>query len=148
MGSLVRNPATGLERIVLDGRTIPLDPDAVTGWVDRTEPGTGGLVVAGWAVEAEAKRAARRVLVFVGSDLVRAAAPDVVREDVSALIGSAAARESGFAVEVPVRPSGGAPDPELRVFGVTADGRASELAYCVGCRRAPATRPGHGPRAS
>lgn len=145
-GWLSRDPVSGQERILVDGRAIPVVPGAVRGGVDRAEPSAGGLFLAGWAVDPAARASTRGVLVFVGAELVYAGEPDVVREDVSALIGSAAARESGFMVEVPARSSERDPEPELRVFALAVDGRASELAYCVGCRRAPTGQPGRGPR--
>ena len=113
--------------LVPEGRpAIPVERDAVAGFVESVKPQSGALVVGGWAAEAESASPAQRVLVFSGSDLVASGVPALAREDIADVRG-AGAKMSGFRLTVPL--DGGRPQAlarELRVVAVGA-GRASEL---------------------
>ncbi len=135
-GRLVREPGAGGREVITmaEGRTMPVVPGAVVGWVDQARPGADGLILAGWAVDPKAGALTRGVFVFVDGELEYAGETDAFREDISKLFRNPALRVPGFVIAVPSRALGASADADVRVFALSQDGRASELEYCASCR--------------
>ena len=108
----------------LNGRTIPIEPGAVTAYLDETTTYAGDAVAQGWAVDRARKRAADRVLAFAGGRLVASVPPRIDRPDIAASLGSERARRSGFSL----RFRGSDTAAGARIFAVSGS-RASELRY-------------------
>jgi Sulfatase len=106
-------------------RPIPVETGVADGYVDSVTPSGDTVSVAGWATDAAHERAAERVLLFAGTELVQAVTPAAQRSDLAKQfgpgVGTAGYEFTGVdADQVP----GGA--SRLRVFAVV-DGKASEL---------------------
>jgi hypothetical protein len=117
----------GSEVVVLpSGGKAEIDTGAVTGSVDRITFTENLLTVHGWAVDAQSKVAADRVLIFSGDRLLVAGAPSLIRGDIADLYGDRA-EKSGYQLRTVVENAEELADPEkLRVIGLSGS-RASQL---------------------
>ncbi|MFH1116259.1 MAG: sulfatase-like hydrolase/transferase [Pseudomonadota bacterium] len=108
------------------GARIPVKSGAVDGRVESTAEEEGGLVVAGWAAEANRRGVPHTILVVAGGDSVLAAKPSVFRKDIAERFNAPQLLLSGFKIKVPSSVLKGSKG--VRVFGVSHDGIASEIA--------------------
>ncbi len=102
--------------------------DAVRGFVDTTSDVDLNNYVSiwGWAVD-RAHAGSPAVLVFGDGRLVASTGPTTDRPDVAKVLRDPAAMRSGFVVRIPQSNLAGV--RTLRLFGVSANGTASELMY-------------------
>jgi hypothetical protein len=108
-----------------EGRSVPVAPGAVAGFVERAQaPDPGHLALSGWAADPHRRKSISRVLVFLDGRLLATGKPQVSRPDVAKTYGPPAAR-SGYRFSI-ARLEAGSAARRVRVFAVSA-GRASEL---------------------
>ncbi len=123
---------TGPDRLVSSRkRVFPVEPGRLVGWVvgglDATQ---GRAYVGGWAADRQLLRPADAVLVFLGERLLAGGAPRLPRADSVQFLKTAQVRDSGFMIEFPLEAlPADLTRASIRVFGLSRDGRASELNY-------------------
>lgn len=107
------------------GETVAVSPDAVKGYLDGVRSQTRSYGLTGWAFDQSRMKPASAIVVFSGNRQVQAARPGTSRPDLVKAFGDPAVLESGFRLTVDKR---ALKDPsKLRIFGISEDGRASEL---------------------
>jgi hypothetical protein len=102
------------------GKDIPVDDGFVQGYVDAVDLATS--LVSGWAVDPEAKKPAKEVIVFDRDRFLSQAPVERPRPDLAGPVGSWATA-AGFHVTIPAE---GVDQDDVRVFAVV-NGRADEL---------------------
>jgi hypothetical protein len=117
----------GRESVVIPGKKeVTITSEDVTGFVDRVTYEGDQLSVLGWAVDAQAKRAPDRILIFTSDGLLVAGAPSILRPDIEKQYGKDA-RTAGFQLRTVAANAEDLADPaKLRVIAVSGD-RAGEL---------------------
>jgi hypothetical protein len=115
-------------RVEAGGRTLELDPKAVTGFVEKaTVPDPGHVSLVGWAADPRGEARVDRVLVFADGRLLASVRPDVPRLDVAERFGRPTLFSGYRLTTVLTDAAELVGDPgRLRVFAVL-DGRAAEL---------------------
>ena len=126
--SLRRVEGSEVERIVTaDGRTVPIMPGSVVGSVDRLLPGSKLTWVAGWAVDGGLHDPVDEIVVFVNGEAAHFRRRPVGREDVRKIYPEVAM--GGYHVLLRIGEDVLRKDPDIRVFGISKSGVASELKY-------------------
>lgn len=111
--------------LVLDGRTIPVEPGKADGFVDSVEMSGGQMSVTGWATDAGHQRSADRVLLFGDGQLLQSAEPSFQRPDLAEMFGPGAG-QAGYELTASASSAALATPDRLRVVAVAGSG-ASEL---------------------
>jgi hypothetical protein len=114
------------------GQIIPIVSDTVAGYVDLWSTDGQFVFISGWAADVRRSQQVKLVLLFVNGQSVSAretnfARPDVVRES-----GIESLLTSGFDFAVPSELLGALDNTEVRLFAITKDEEAQELAYTSG----------------
>ena len=114
------------------GQIIPIVSDTVAGYVDLWSTDGQFVFISGWAADVRRSQQVKLVLLFVNGQSVSAretnfARPDVVRES-----GIESLLTSGFDFAVPSELLGALDNTEVRLFAITKDEEAQELAYSPG----------------
>ena len=114
------------------GQIIPIVSDTVAGYVDLWSTDGQFVFISGWAADVRRSQQVKLVLLFVNGQSVSAretnfARPDVVRES-----GIESLLTSGFDFAVPSELLGALDNTEVRLFAITKDEEAQELAYVSG----------------
>jgi hypothetical protein len=128
-----------------DGRRYAVRPGAVQGWVDVWETlDSTTSRAAGWAVDPAVLRPADAVVAFLDGELAGLAFMRQSRPDVAQLFGRPDTDPSGFVLDLAVRADEGLLGSELRIFALSDQGYATELAnpvegVALGLRRQPSS---------
>jgi hypothetical protein len=117
-GTLAQNDRS-IER---RGGSIPIESDAMEGFIETLVTERGVVRTSGWAVDSGRDRTVDEILVFAGSRLVAAGRPTSVRPDIAEKFGDEVSR-AGFDLSGAV---GDAEGDEIRVFAIS-DGLASQI---------------------
>jgi hypothetical protein len=117
------------DEAVLTGERQPLPPGSIAGWVDVFEQSPNMLSVSGWAVDLEAKRPAKVVVVFLDDAAKGAGRPMRPRTDVTMLFKLPEATKCGYHIIVPLQDKRLPEAVRVRVFAVNEAGGACELQY-------------------
>ncbi len=124
-----------------EGRIIRLKTGTVSGRLDRVHIEGDSVEFLGWATDVNGRRPAREIILLAEGRCLHAAAPNQDRPDVAAHYANAELHWSGFRFSFPLARlhEFGQPrsreGPAVRVFAVSRDGVASELAYPSAYRR-------------
>jgi hypothetical protein len=116
--------------VAASGDDVAIKRDAVRGFVDTTSRDDLSSYVSiwGWAVD-RSHAGPPAVLVFGDGRLVASTGPTTDRPDVANVLRDPGAMRSGFVVRIPQSALAGV--RTIRLFGVSANGTASELMYPV-----------------
>jgi hypothetical protein len=106
-------------------RTGPSSRDASESVELHLRPTTGVATVKGWAADLDAQAPPQQIVAAVGSRVVAQVAPSSERPDIADRLGNQKFLRSGFTMLIP----GAVPFPEVRIYGLTRAGTASELIY-------------------
>lgn len=110
-----------------DGSTLPIVPGAISGYVDRVEAEGRSTRFSGWAADLKGKQVASALMVFVnGQGVYRVAHNGQYRPDSEKYHNLPTA---GYSFNIPSAVLEGDNKLQVKVLGVSTDGRASELAY-------------------
>ena len=109
-----------------------MKPGAVEGQVESSTEEPDGLVVSGWAVEANHQRVPSTILVLVGNEVVTSGKPTVFRRDIAKRFNVPQLFLSGFKINVPSSVLKGR--KPVRVLALSHDGVASEIVTAQGSR--------------
>lgn len=112
------------DAVVIDGRSYPI-VRRIGGAVEATADIYRGVELTGWAADHVANRPAVAIIAAVDGNIVARSEPTTRRSDIEQGIGSGII-PAGFTMAVPV-PRRAAP-AAIRVFALTADGHAVQLA--------------------
>jgi len=110
-----------------DGSPLAVVSGAVAGWLDGVTERGELIQFSGWAGDIERGAPARRVVIFRNGRFLYAARPDFERTDVLQFYDKEGLRQTGFKITFPARLL--EESDRLRAFGVSPEGRASELQY-------------------
>jgi hypothetical protein len=113
-------------------------PTAKSVSVLRAADGQDVVTLSGWAADYSAGKPATEVVAAVGSRVVARFQVSGDRPDVASVFNLPALRHSGFRGSLSLRSASLA---RLRVYGVTSDGRASELVFGPGTTWRPDAEP-------
>jgi hypothetical protein len=119
------------------GRRIQIAPGKVDGWADHLKYSEFLLEISGWSVETDRKVPAAEILIFTGDKFIYAGSPNTERRDVSKALGVPGLTRSGYHFRIPLK-TWDKEHSTIRVFGVTKEGIASELAFSPQAREAVA----------
>jgi hypothetical protein len=108
-----------------DEDTYVIEDEAVRGYLDEVLVSPRSVGLQGWAVDVAHTRPAARIVVFASDKYVFSGEPKRQRQDIVKTYKAADLLVSGYDFSVPASAVRGR--SSLRVFGVTADGKASEL---------------------
>ncbi len=127
--SLVESDGPSREETIVrsDGRSIPVVSRRLIGWVDQMKWSPDSLYVGGWAIDRESKKSASEIVIFVDGEAEeswyrRAARPDVERKHPEV-------PRARYQIHLGYSPPVAREQPEIRVFAISAEGKASELNY-------------------
>jgi hypothetical protein len=107
-----------------NGIGLAVDREGIQGGVDYLSFGQDSVEVFGWAIDAAQKRVVQDVLAFDGDRLVYRGQTTMLREETHEF---GVILKVGFHAVIPLGKVAGRTRADLRVFVVTADGRAREL---------------------
>jgi hypothetical protein len=117
--------AVEAERVRLGDEVFPI-ASRIGGSLERMAEDEDELEVFGWAADHLNNKPAQAILIAVGDAIVARAAPDGVRADIEAGIGSGV-RPAGFSIRASLNLPGPSPK-RIRVYALTADGKAVQIA--------------------
>ncbi len=125
-----RLASSGEEILCADGRRIPIRDVAVRG-AAAAALGERHIGIWGWVVDQRKREAADWVVIFRDGAFLDASRVDLQRADIGEWLGDSAAH-SGFSMRIPSVSVAGIAEGDVRVFGISKDGFASELEYVPG----------------
>ena len=114
------------------GQIIPIVSDAVAGYVDLWSTDGQFVFISGWAADVRRSQQVKLVLLFVNGQSVSARETNFARPDVARESGIESLLTSGFDFAVPSELLGALDNTEVRLFAITKDEEAQELAYSPG----------------
>jgi hypothetical protein len=121
--------ASGSDRLLFsNGKTYPLDPAAIDGWVEVVRPQEEGVLIGGWAANLEKLEPAVEIVVYHKGRYVTRAAPTGERPDL--IPGHDGTLRCGFGIFFDVKPEAARhaiASGDARFFAISRDGRATEL---------------------
>ena len=120
-----------------DGSEIRVEPGAIEGTLEVTTFSNVYVSGGGWAVDPKHGKPAFAALVFLDGRFSHRAPIDLPRPDIEKRYGRPEVATSGFGFAIPVPRASSDPTPRMRVFAVTEDLHAGELAPPPG--KQPAT---------
>lgn len=103
-------------------------PGSVIGTLDVLKVVNDLVILEGWASDKIEQKPAKRVLVFVGEDLLGDVSPHLDRPDVVQAFGQKF-KGSGFYLQLPVKLFAGKKGRPLKILGLTENGVAGEIGY-------------------
>ena len=109
-----------------NGRSIPVVPGALAGFLDGIERVPGGFAVRGWAADIRRRETPERLLVFGDGELLHHGVEFVARGDVAADYEMPEILRSGFELRVTAQD---VPAERLLVFAVSRRGEATLLSF-------------------
>ena len=114
------------------GQIIPIVSDTVAGYVDLWSTDGQFVFISGWAADVRRSQQVKLVLLFVNGQSVSARETNFARPDVARESGIESLLTSGFDFAVPSELLGALDNTEVRLFAITKDEEAQELAYSPG----------------
>ena len=114
------------------GQIIPIVSDTVAGYVDLWSTDGQFVFISGWAADVRRSQQVKLVLLFVNGQSVSARETNFARPDVARESGIESLMTSGFDFAVPSELLGALNNTEVRLFAITKDEEAQELAYSPG----------------
>ena len=114
------------------GQIIPIVSDTVAGYVDLWSTDGQFVFISGWAADVRNSQQVRSVLLFANGRFLSARETNFARPDVAKAIGDDSLITSGFDFVIPSEELGSLSDVEVRVFALSKDDVAQELAYVSG----------------
>ncbi len=114
------------------GQIIPIVSDTVAGYVDLWSTDGQFVFISGWAADVRRSQQVKLVLLFVNGQSVSARETNFARPDVARESGIESLLTSGFDFAVPSELLGALDNTEVRLFAITKDEEAQELAYVSG----------------
>ena len=114
------------------GQIIPIVSDTVAGYVDLWSTDGQFVFISGWAADVRRSQQVKLVLLFVNGQSVSARETNFARPDVARESGIESLLTSGFDFAVPSELLGALDNTEVRLFAITKDEEAQELAYTSG----------------
>ena len=114
------------------GQIIPIVSDTVAGYVDLWSTDGQFVFISGWAADVRRSQQVKLVLLFVNGQSVSARETNFARPDVARESGIESLMTSGFDFAVPSELLGALDNTEVRLFAITKDEEAQELAYSPG----------------
>ncbi|MBE9551373.1 MAG: sulfatase-like hydrolase/transferase [Proteobacteria bacterium] len=118
--------------ITSEGKSIPVIPGALVGFVDRAGISNDRVKFSGWAADIKNSELPEAILIFVSEKFVYSGRTCTGRPDVVKAYGDATLQRSGFVYALLLEDFKGINNPEVRVFAVSKKGIASELHYLQG----------------
>ena len=115
--------------ITSEGKSIPVIPGALVGFVDRAGISNDRVKFSGWAADIKNSELPEAIVIFVNEKFVHSGRTCTGRPDVVKAHGDATLQRSGFAYALLLEDFKGINNPEVRVFAVSQKGIASELHY-------------------
>ena len=113
-----------------DGESLPIVQGEAFGYARTTVNEESGTVsITGWAANVERPELSVTILIFQNRELLHSGTPRANRPDVAAVYPEWASLTPGFRFELPLDKFEDLDQTEVRVFGITPDGAASELLY-------------------
>jgi len=112
-----------------DGRTIPVKQNAVRAYLDMAVTGKEQIVFRGWAADIKNSQLPEAILIFVNGKFFYSGQCNVFRPDLGKAWHNDTLRWAGFKYAFPLSLFKDKDKPEIRVFAVSKDGKASEFRY-------------------
>ena len=127
-----RLDAAGGESLLVtpEGRKVPIGDRGVAGWVvSRLSPDRSRIFIGGWGADVENLVLPRAIVLFRDGEFLYAGRTGRYRSDVVKTYGSSEIDNSGYLYEFSLLDFAEPGDPQIRVFILSQDGRASESNY-------------------
>lgn len=123
-----------LDRLITPDKNQMLEVEAnlVSGWVDQSTNESGKVTLSGWAANIKALEPAETIVITKDNKVIFEAPTGLKRADVARHFSSDRLMDSGWRASFPSSIMGNMDCSSLRVFGVSSNGIASELAYHKG----------------
>ena len=112
-----------------EGRSIPVIPGALQGFLDRARISNDRIKFSGWAADIKNSELPNAILIFFDGKLVYSGRTNTQRIDVAHQFNNAALQRAGFSYALLLEDFKGLKDPDVRIFAVSKKGVAAELNY-------------------